>query len=430
MKLAFILGQNATLSVAEIFRKLEAENQPYSIISVARSALVINADFYLENPQKFLDSLGGTIKLAEVLEELGRDFPFDEKHLSQALAKHFPKPPFSGKLLFGISAYNFTPFHSAKDVRATLNRFAAEKKKFYKESHLPCRFVPVREGTALSSVQVSKNKLIESGFELILIRDVDEGRIFVAKTLAVQDFESYNLRDFGRPFPDPRAGMLPPKLAQIMVNLSGLAPTICNKRLAPCLLYDPLCGSGTILAEALLLGFDILGSDLSAEAISRTRGNLKWLISQFGLPALKVDSVIFQSDIKELHKTIKPASIDAVVTEPYLGPPLRALPTKNEVGKIFMELSLLYAWMLQSIHRILKPQGTCVAVFPKIAGLRLFLKMLDDIKNLGYAILRPISKEQAEAFEEIFSELSPEGTIFYARPDAKLIREIVILKKR
>jgi len=48
--------------------------------------------------------------------------------------------------------------------------------------------------------------------------------------------------------------MLPPKLAQILVN-SVQAQTV----------YDPFCGTGVIPQEALLLGRTASGSDLSDE---------------------------------------------------------------------------------------------------------------------------------------------------------------------
>jgi hypothetical protein len=38
--------------------------------------------------------------------------------------------------------------------------------------------------------------------------------------MALQDFESYSKRDYGRPARDPRTGSLPPKLAQILINLA------------------------------------------------------------------------------------------------------------------------------------------------------------------------------------------------------------------
>jgi len=65
---------------------------------------------------------------------------------------------------------------------------------------------------------VEQNKLIESGIEFCLI--VDKNRVFLGKTLVVQPFKDLSKRDFGRPARDDHSGMIPPKLAQMMINLA------------------------------------------------------------------------------------------------------------------------------------------------------------------------------------------------------------------
>jgi len=70
-----------------------------------------------------------------------------------------------------------------------------------------------------------------------------------------------------RPFFHPCG--LNPYLARAMVNISEI-----NKSK---ILYDPFCGSGSILIEAALMGFKIIGSDINYKMIRGTSLNLKAL---------------------------------------------------------------------------------------------------------------------------------------------------------
>jgi len=68
-----------------------------------------------------------------------------------------------------------------------------------------------------------------------------------------------------------QVGMLPPKLARIMINLSRTPEGHLPEKI-----YDPFCGTGTVLLEALSLGIQIAGSDLSEKMITATKKNTQW----------------------------------------------------------------------------------------------------------------------------------------------------------
>ncbi len=68
-----------------------------------------------------------------------------------------------------------------------------------------------------------------------------------------------------KPFFHPSS--LKPKLARCMVNLSRVS--------AGKLLYDPFCGTGTILIEASLMGFEAVGGDLQRRMAKGAKINLK-----------------------------------------------------------------------------------------------------------------------------------------------------------
>src|SRR5581483_12120222 len=94
-----------------------------------------------------------------------------------------------------------------------------------------------------------------TGIELLLIATHD-GQTIIARTTEVQDIDSYTLRDRGRPKRDARVGMMPPKLAQIIINLAvGELPeearqSVCEippdqpiptKHFAGITILDPFC---------------------------------------------------------------------------------------------------------------------------------------------------------------------------------------------
>jgi 2-polyprenyl-3-methyl-5-hydroxy-6-metoxy-1,4-benzoquinol methylase len=102
----------------------------------------------------------------------------------------------------------------------------------------------------------------------------------------VQDIEAYGARDQARPARDARVGMLPPKLAQTIINLAAGRPeTRMDKHwdsadgLGRFMVLDPFCGTGVILQEALLMGYSVYGSDIEPRMAEYTKKNLQWLVS-------------------------------------------------------------------------------------------------------------------------------------------------------
>jgi len=71
----------------------------------------------------------------------------------------------------------------------------------------------------------------------------DKEGFTVAQTVWIQDIESYTERDIDRDR-SMTVGMMPPKIAQIMISLGtqGKKDTV---------IWDPFCGLGTTLIEAL-----------------------------------------------------------------------------------------------------------------------------------------------------------------------------------
>jgi len=364
MKYIFILGNNPELSAAEIRAVLPQAK----IIGSAKEYLVLENDKL--DYADIMNRLGGTIKIGVVLGSSPDFGPIIGTASST-----------SGKFKFGVSFYNVKK-----------SNFGMKAKGLLKSKGVNARLVESRE-PALSSVIVTKEKCQDF---LVLPN-------YFGLTCAVQDFEEYGRRDFGRPAADARSGMLPPKVAKMMINLSGADPSDT--------ILDPFCGSGTILAEAMALGFrKLIGTDVSDKAIADTRKNLEWLVEQLRITNYELR--IEKSDIRKLTNKIASETIDAIVTEPFLGQPIKGNEKSETIEKIIKELDALYLETFKVFAKLLKPNGKIVIVIPEwhVSGKIRKMEILPAIPKLGFKRL-------------------DSGNLIYKREGQKVWRNITIWEK-
>lgn len=339
---AFILGHNPALSVAEIRAVLPAAE----IVKTSEQFLVLTLQKL--DVVAIMERLGGTVKIGRVIGE-----KIDVANTMEKIKKSQK----TGRINFGFSFYGVKP-----------SRIGLEIKKLLRQEGINSRLVTSRE-TVLSSVIVKKEKCLD----FLALPG------FFALTEVVQDFEAYGEFDFGRPGFDARAGMLPPKLAKIMINLSGASKADA--------ILDPFCGSGTILTQAFLMGYrNLIGADVSEKAVNDTRKNMEWIMKKiqnsklksqnelenknktdYQLPITSYQSPIFLCDIRKLSETMRHRSdaIDQVITEPYLGPAWRGEPATDAVLRAKRELSELYLSAFGECKKILKTGGRITMVFPE-----------------------------------------------------------------
>ena len=420
----FILGQNPALSITEILSVLPNNK----LVNFSREVLVMDMKEQVD-VRELMGKLGGCIKIGKV--ELEWNKLDVQKSAEQIIDKFFDLK--SGKkVFFGFSTYFLsdkgspsTGSGSSSSGSSTVKNLAKEIKSELKQKGVGARWVISREKN-LSSVVVAKNKLLTRGAEICLL--VDGGKIYAGKTLAVQAFAEYSNRDYGRKHRDTRSGMIPPKLAKMMINLSGVksGETI----------LDPFCGSGTIVQEGVLMGYEMVGSDISAKAVTDSKENLAWLVGTVGTAhcAVRPDYKIFQCDARNVSSKIPPQSINAIVAEPYLGPPLRGNINEKDLKKIMIELSDLYLASLQEFKKVLRKEGRVVMVWPVWRGIRgqgsgfrggKFLSIMDDVKKLGYQIKNSLPDNMDKG---MFYEVTDRGTIAYGREGQRVMREIVIMQ--
>lgn len=359
----FVLGREPLLSAAEI-----AAVFPTAAITYTPPILITTANF---DPKQIIRRLGGTVKIAEEI----------ASHLTEAdllgrIAAELEQ--IAGKIHFGISAYG------TEGGASQAEKWGLTLKKRLKADGKSVRYVDNRGRAALSSVSVEKNGLVNRGREF-LIAPAGKNFFKLAKTAAVQPFESFSERDYGRPGRDDKSGLLPPKLALMMINLSGAGK---NE-----VLLDPFCGSGTVLTEAALLGYKhIIGSDISEKAVADSLKNWDWLGAR-NFPKPK----IFRTDIKNIADKIEKRSVGAIVTEPYMGRPLRGGESLEELQTQADELADLYATAFEEFAKILKPNGMVIFIIPEFQAGRNLVKIncLDKIIKLGFKPEKFLGKENS-----------------------------------
>ncbi|MEK7665264.1 MAG: methyltransferase domain-containing protein [Patescibacteria group bacterium] len=331
----FVLGAHPELSRTEIETVTGAK-----LVSLAHPEIML-LDGITTPSTELQERLAGVIKVGTIVGSLKG---FDKQKTADLIRSYIVA--YDGKVQFGISTYD-------KRIAKQIQPLGLEVKKRLKADGVSCRLVTSRE-TALSSVVVQKNHLLEKGGEFIVIPNGHE--TLIGKTETVQNFEAWSNRDFGRPARNAKSGMLPPKLARIMLNLTGLEPTKSS-------VLDPFCGSGTVLMEAQLLGFKkIYGSDLSKQAIQDSKKNLAWLARGNGVSLTELK----HGDATTL-KLVQ--LVDAIVTEPYLGRPQKGGETAQQLETIRYELLELYEKTFSHLLTLLKPNGMLVVSFPVIGEI-------------------------------------------------------------
>jgi tRNA G10 N-methylase Trm11 len=390
MQYYFILGKNPLLSLAEIKAVLEFFDYKFTIVNFKDNILILEIDKSLDI-EVINQRLGGTVKIGQIIDQVNNLEEIADKFCKLIKCQ-------SGKLHFGFSLYSLSDKINLAKKKKSIKSIAMEiKRKMREQKHLNSRWVVGKE-IELSSVIVKKNQLLKYGSEICLF--FTDQYILVGQTLAVQAFVEFASRDYKRPSRDQISGMLPPKLARIMLNLAKIKPE-AN-------ILDPFCGSGTILQEALILGYqNLIGFDSSAKAIQDTQNNLNWLADKYNFELKNVQ--LNQVEVKNLNQYLAKQSIDYIVTEPYLGPPLKGNELEAQINKNIQELEKLYLEAFKQFQQVLKAKGKIIMVIPEF-------KINNKTKQLDLAKIKD------------FKILNQEKLI-YCRPYQYVWRQIIILSK-
>ncbi len=337
----FILGKNIDLSIAEIVSYLEKKKIKFTIVEKGTNFLIIRSDE--ETCEKIIDDLGGTIKIGEVLYAFEfkdiktSEMRFQELDFSQIFSE-LPQ-----KLLFGVSSYGIRKWKT----------FAKILKKKMKEYGIKSSYFNIpKERSWLTHVEVIKKGMAKDSVEFLICRGKN---LYIGKTVGVHNPFEFQKRDVGRPY-QRTIFSIPPRLARIMINLSKVEKGE--------LLLDPFCGIGSILQEAVLFGIKIIGIDIDEKCVKYCKKNLEWLSQEYRLDIENLDNIIVKGDSLDLPSYLQKNSVDAIVTEPYLGPPLKRKPKKHDAMQILKELNGFYGRAIRQMVKVLKPGKRIVIVSP------------------------------------------------------------------
>ncbi|MCL2452023.1 methyltransferase domain-containing protein [Candidatus Saccharibacteria bacterium] len=320
MNYLFVLGRQPEIGLAELRAVFGNAELVLPNIALVSSETAPN-----------IDVLGGVRKCGRVIYDAdGQPGKFLLDKLSDLPA---------GKITLGIS-------HYGKNVSAAT---AVKTAKFLKTKlDRSLRILP-NKAAEIADAATLGNRLGTSPNKIELLMAYLGHRLIIAELTGVQDLNAYTLRDRGRPKRDARVGMLPPKLAQTMVNLASDG----NKTT----LLDPFCGTGVVLQEAALMGFDVTGTDIEPRMIEYSKANLTWLSERLHI---KINQKLAVADATNFTWT---PPIDLVVTETYLGQPYSTAPPSEKLQQNITTCNTIISKFLKNLANQIAPgAGLCVAV--------------------------------------------------------------------
>ena len=357
LKYILILS-NDTLSILEIIIRLDCDLIKYEIIDKSDGWVIIESED--PNIENAFTKLGGIFKVSKSNIEAIKDL--DELNPESLLSELLGNQLNNRKLIWGLSIYsnkehdlNEINETITKSFKQTLSALGADRNKLIRSAFARFEGVSALE---IPSREVTNRLLPPSGAELIVINS--ENRIHIAQTFRCIDHLDFRNKDFLRPHQNSEVSM-PPRLARILVNLSGITKSE--------VLLDPFCGAGTILLEAIDLRYNIIGIDIKPEQISKANSNIKWFSKYRKITLSKSEPKIFVGDSRKLESYFKEGSIDRIVTEPILLPLLKKLPSNENASKMLKKSASTYFDSLRSMVKVLKPKGRIIMVAPEIKTL-------------------------------------------------------------
>lgn len=385
MRYFFEAGSFTELSWAELISVFEVFGVSKDCIKKYSKDIYIidNKSIDVALLNRVFGRLGGFIRYGQIIDSLDT---FLEEYVNK-----------EGKLTFGISSIGNSDI-SVKQLQKLSN----DIKRYYKSNKISSRFV-IPKKDRLNAAQVINNHIVKDGFELCIL-NTDQGKLY-GKTLGIQDLNSFVDRDLGKPGKDYDMGVLPHKLARIMCNLAKVKEGI---------IWDPFCGSGTVLMEAAMLGLDVLGSDIDYRALENSQKNIQWLSEEGYIGDIKYN--IFGLDIYNVErktlKELKRTGIKAVICEPFMGPPQVRVLSDAKANELLNGVKRLYSALFNVLDTVASKGFTVVMVLPSY-------KTKNGWKS--FSIREIIGKKW---------DINSSGDLKWERNNSIIARNIFVLNKR
>lgn len=407
----FLLGSHPALSAAEIQAVCDRlEIRVQADMPLLPSALVMESEEPIDIPSMMAE-LGGTPIAGRHLAHLLDQSP---ETLGEAVQPLFDMAAARIRTL----AMSALPVNASSQALRDLRSLGIALKRHLNRRGL--RILFPAKGTLVSSAQLFHARIPSEGIG-ILLHDAQGARDIYTLT-AVQDISRYAEVDRGRPEVDPGSGMLPPKLAQMLLNFARVPAGVG--------VYDPFSGTGTIPLVALLHGHPTVASDVSPRHVERTHTNLSWARKTFDVPST-LPSATLTHDIVRHNLTKIPIPIGAVITEGWLGKGRTHAPSPRDAEETITRAVEMLGAMLHHVEAILPPNGAVVTTLPSFKIGKRILRATDvaDIFTKSAHPLVPSSFRMEPLVPKTWDhELfrgSRDGTLLYGRPDAIVLREII-----
>ncbi len=418
----FVLGFNHILSKIEILSILKKQEVKYRILEASEEILILELQSVIDG-EFLINRTGGIVKIGEIftIAQFSKSDEVFSRDLLNALANKLLPERLSRSYKFSISIYNagaklkylYQLIGKKTEIGRTLKRILS--------GSAPRPYFLDKRERIISCPTVKHAKLLKNGFELLICPG--QKGIYIGKTVAIQDYESFSLRDYGRPNRNIKAGMIPPKLARMMINIASPR--------SDARILDPFCGSGTILQELVMLGYkNITGADIDPAQLENSERNLTWLFDHYPhISKEKYKIALNLCDARKLSQIFPYSSIDAVITEPYLGPPDSGRFSPFEIGKEINLLESLYQKTFAEFVKIIKPGGVVVTILPvfylnrksSFLNLQRVMPLGLTVKNMANLISGDINI--------LCLEVDKRVSVIYYHPDQSIYREIIVLEK-
>jgi tRNA G10 N-methylase Trm11 len=417
----FIFGRNPTLSLAELISMFKSTTNRFEIIEISPSGVILRP----ENEWVPSVEQGGMIlKRCSPVSSIKK--PASNSEINDLCVKFVDSLFIDNKCHWSLSSYNernqddaqiYDNFYKA--IRENLKKNGIKKAMYVKPEYTFDKVTSYKQNTKkhhktnlkiLMPRALHRKHILDNGFELVLYHTKDE--IIVCQTDQAINIDDLKNRDVKRPFVRPMLG-IGVALARSMVNLA-MQPRGST-------IYDPFCGTGTIVQEAHLSGYNAMGSDIDSQCVQGAFENLQWITKTYEKQEFPTEN-IFSLDLTNAMDKYKKGYFAAIVTEPYLGPPLKFYPNVSDAQKMKNDLTKRFNVYFRNISYLLHKNGMCVIIVPRIRS--------NEGEYFSLDVEKLFSKHGFEVYNEHFNDALLPYVFIHAPKDQKIEREIYVLKKR
>jgi tRNA G10 N-methylase Trm11 len=394
MKYLFALGRDGDLAKLEIISILKQTEFDYSLEAEAQNYLIIDLKEKI-NIDALMSRLAGTVRIAEVIGEVGKveEFDFEKSDL------YLPN-----KLNYLI--------HSLDGDGNIENDLDMAFKKFCRQFKI--RAVSKNSDKEIAAPDAYRSWRLDEGMELLCAnakgQNIDmqnlQNKIYIAHSITSPDPDIFQMKDNDRPARKFTHGTSF-RLAQMMVNILDTPFTET--------VVDPFCGTGTFLIEGMIKGYNMIGIDIEQSLINASEQNINWARKKFHLQA--ECKLICGDSIKENFKA------EGCIFEPYMGEFLKKAPGVDKAKESMKKLENFYSQIFSNLAKNLKAGAKVVCILP-------YLTTYDEKKvYLSNEFFARLPFKHSDLKKDF--GLDMKNPIEYSTPSGSLInRQVHILKAR